>query len=187
MTNRIFIGGFLEPDLFGKQYFDMRRDFEMISGGKWVPLSNLHFTMQILGDVETEKIPQITTILKNYLCVHFGDLYIKGIGFFPHHRAPKILYARIHSPSGILNELHSEIEERLEPLGFKKEDRPFSPHITLKRVKDAEIYKIPAFLQKYAEIDFGIKPIFTLSLIESTLSREGSFYKAIHLPDSDFV
>jgi len=187
MKHRIFIGGFVEADYFGKEYYRMRYDFDMISGGKWVPLPNLHFTMKFLGDVDVSQLPGMSDVLKNYLCVHFDDIFINGIGFFPHHRAPRILYARVHNPSGILYQIRSEIENLLEPLGFKKEERSFIPHITLNRVQDAETSRTPLFLQKYAEIDFGIKPTYTISLIESMLTREGSIYKAIPLPDSDFV
>ena len=70
-----------------------------------------------------------------------------------------------------------ELEDLLAPLGFEKEKRAFSAHLTVARVRSPRgIEKLAPVLEKYKNADFGALPVAEIKLKRSVLSREGPTY-----------
>src|SRR5262249_20247916 len=96
----------------------------------------IHLTLKFLGDVPLLKITSVCSAVEN--AVHSEQVFpveVSGTGCFPSAQNPKILWVGVACPSGKLKQLQTRIEKSLEAIGFAKEGRLFSPHLTLGRVK----------------------------------------------------
>ncbi|MBI4697762.1 MAG: RNA 2',3'-cyclic phosphodiesterase [Nitrospirae bacterium] len=102
---------------------------------RWVKPENIHLTLKFLGDVEEKNTEKITEILKD-ICRRFKPfaLEIKGMGVFPHPRSPRVLWTGMDI-SDTLENLQKEIEDAMTSLGFEREDRRFTAHLTLGRFR----------------------------------------------------
>ncbi len=102
----------------------------------WVHLENLHITLKFLGNIDSGNITPINKTLSK-LAENFKafELRIKGIGAIPNPSYPRVVIAGLAGENKTLNKLAAVIESALEPLGIKREERLFLPHLTLGRVK----------------------------------------------------
>lgn len=103
---------------------------------KWVRPEAMHLTVKFLGDVRGDLIPAIEDELKRVL-THQSAMHMQvtGLGAFPGLNKPRVIWAGLKDTSGRLAPLAADVEKALEPLGFEAEKRPFSPHLTLGRVR----------------------------------------------------
>jgi 2'-5' RNA ligase len=156
-------------------------------GIRWVRPENLHLTLKFLGEVSEERIPEIEKALNKVAAQleHF-TLRIKGTGTFPEKKRPRVVWAGVES-SGQLFQLQKAIEKALSELGFKEEEREFTGHITLGRVKgspDQLVAKvtvqglIPGLL-RFKEKEFGIINVREFVLMKSELRPDGARYERI--------
>ncbi len=179
-TKRLFIGTFIESKPLKSKYSKIKKEFGGILPGRWIKPENFHITFKFLGNVPEEEIPEIQDKLKEYLDkLQNAQFELRGLGVFPNAEHPKVLYIKVIDNDGILKKLQKFTEEKMEQLGFKKENRPFIPHITLKRIKSADVEKLKQKLEKYKEVSFGKQSIVELNLIESITNPKGAIYKKI--------
>jgi len=110
---------------------------------RWIPANNIHLTLQFLGDIPTDNIPGIRTVLETVAndCPRF-DLNLGGIGAFPSIKRPRVIWVGVEAPR-YLYKLQSQIESGLEKAGILPDDhrdersrgsKKFSPHLTVGRV-----------------------------------------------------
>jgi len=147
---------------------------------KWVEENNLHLTLKFLGDTSPVQIDQVISVLHetalNFAALQFD---LNGVGFFNRNRQPKVLFVNIESDQ-ILRQLATEIDMKLSKLGFDKEQREFSPHLTLGRIK--HLKNKPLFFKTMEEYknDF-IQQVKISEIIyyQSILKPGGAEYKPI--------
>jgi RNA 2',3'-cyclic 3'-phosphodiesterase len=149
---------------------------------KWVKPCNIHLTLKFLGDADKDKIQRIISALKEALktCARF-DISIAGTGAFPGLSYPKIIWAGISEGKSQCILLQKAVEPRLKGLGFDKKALPFSPHLTLGRVRSGKNIKELINTLK-TEKDFGIKakiPVNKITLFSSTLTPKGPIYESL--------
>src|SRR5262249_23473227 len=100
---------------------------------------------------------------------------VRGLGFFPGNRSPRVLWAGLQAPT--MEGLSEKIDTRMERFGFEKEKRAFRPHITLARARhtrlDAALVKAAA---DFEDDDFGSFSVDRCFLYQSTLKASGSTY-----------
>ncbi len=149
--------------------------------GSFPKRENYHITLKFLGEVEKDKLEDIKIALKEAV-KGFSPFVvsIEGMGVFPAFKRPKVVWAGVKERGNLLERIFFRIEEELEKLGFKKEDKKFSPHITLTRVKwaaDAEKRRIFELCSK--EHFIGDLKVEKIALYESTLHPEGAIYKRL--------
>ena len=104
---------------------------------KWVEKNNLHLTMKFLGDMSLEQRELIKSGLKG-IASQYSPFIIKlssNIGIFPTYKMPRIIWVGIKEGVNQLEELYNSIENDLSNKGFSREDKYFSGHITIGRVK----------------------------------------------------
>ena len=147
---------------------------------RWVPAHNMHLTLKFLGEVANSHMDFIKSMLNQLSETHSGfDLQISGIGSFPNLKKPRVIWVGIHAPAG-LTQLQRSIEERSVRLGYEKEERSFSPHLTLGRVRQKltaqETQKISNTLSTIQLGKIGIARVNSLHLYQSDLNSEGSIY-----------
>ena len=100
----------------------------------WSPLDNLHVTTKFIGEWPEARLNDLHQALDGLPARRPFEVEVKELGWFPHDRAPRVLWVGIQGGAE-LTELASQTEEQLLALGIKKEDRQFSPHLTVGRMK----------------------------------------------------
>ncbi len=179
---RAFIALELPPPLqraIEKQTFRLRQATgdEAI---RWIPAHNLHLTLKFLGNIATSHLDFLKQMLVQAANLHSPfDLQIGGIGSFPNSKLPRVLWVGIHAPPE-LAALQKTIEAGAVRLGYERDDRPFSPHLTLGRVRQridaASLRKIRAALEGIQIGSIGAARIDSVHLFRSELRHEGSVY-----------
>ena len=135
----------------------------------------MHITLKFLGEVSDSQIQKITASLDDISAAPY-TLHSSGISTFG--RPPRVIKAEVHD-GGATAALAADVELRLAKLGFPREDKPFSPHITLARVKEYS----PALQPKIAAIkerDFGTCEISSVLLKKSVLTPSGPIYTTLY-------
>jgi len=177
---RIFIAIKVEP---GEALFKVVSSLKsgLINEGiSWTRLDNIHITLAFLGDTEENMIKVISSKLKES-CVGTGifELNIRGIGVFKNLSDPRVIWTGIE-PSEKLTLLNTSIIYGLDESGFKIENRPFKPHLTLGRIK--YLNDKPALIRlmdKYHDAEIQRVPVNEVIIYESILKPTGPIYKPI--------
>lgn len=149
---------------------------------KWVEPENLHVTINFLGEVDDRDLHGIcralTAVAKKEAPFR---LAIAGVGAFPTPRRPKVLWAGITEGGDSLARIHDVSEPRLLELGvYRREERGYTPHLTLGRVKDeADGQLLAPELARHANWAGGSVEVEEILLFSSDHRREGPLYSVI--------
>ncbi|NOH03856.1 MAG: RNA 2',3'-cyclic phosphodiesterase [Chloroflexi bacterium] len=179
---RAFIAIDLPPPIqesVEKQTAALRRT---LGGGlvRWVPAHNMHLTLKFIGNVAASHVDFLKQMLVQSADSHTPfDLQVGGIGSFPNSKRPRVIWVGIHAPAE-LTSLQTNIEKGALRLGYEKEERPFSPHLTLGRVRQnldaADVQKIRSALESTQIGRIGAARIDAVHLYQSDLRSDGSVY-----------
>ncbi len=149
-------------------------------GVKWVAPEKIHITLKFLGEVKEDRIPAVQEKLVP-VCAErdIFSIAIKGAGAFPNFKYPNVLWIGIDE-SEELKRLYEDIEDVLSKLGFEKENRKFSPHLTIGRVKDRRgIEPVIKELYTFKDMFFGSMEVKEVLLMRSILKPAGAEYSKI--------
>lgn len=103
----------------------------------WARQEGLHVTLKFLGDVAADKIEKVGQVVEQAVAgLQPFTISVSGTGGFPNLKRPRVFWVGIQEASGSLATLQSRIDDGLAGLGFPREERGFTPHLTLGRVKD---------------------------------------------------
>ncbi len=148
---------------------------------KWVEPENLHITLKFLGEVSEEKLPGI--IEKTRLAasgISRFRVHLWGLGCFPHPKSPRVVWVGVSEGKEELKNLSERIEENVSYLGFAKEKRAFSSHLTIGRVRTPRGRgKLARKIEDGQKRDVGEFPVDKVLVMESQLSSRGPTYKII--------
>ncbi len=131
---RLFTG----IDLPGEVVHNLERLVEQLRATariKWSPPANLHITTRFIGEWPEERLPELKAALASLPGHPAIPITVSKLGFFPNPHSPRVFWAGVQA-SGDLALLASETDRALQPLGLEPEGRPFSPHLTLARIKE---------------------------------------------------
>ncbi len=142
---------------------------------KWVTPKNIHLTLKFLGEVDIAFLNSIKEELANIKHSSFS-LELVGLGGFPSLTNPKVLWIGIEGNLLLLTGLVRLIEDSMANIGFKREGRPYSPHLTTARLKKNIPNKLYHFLYNNRDMSFGRINISYFSLMESRLTYKGADY-----------
>jgi 2'-5' RNA ligase len=148
---------------------------------RWTSLATMHLTLKFFGSISEESLEKIGEVMLSIgrLCIPF-QIEIGGVGAFPSLDRPRVIWVGARE-AHFLVALQSALEEELQKIGIPREDRPYSPHLTLGRSRG----RIPAgreILEKYRNIVCGTMLVEKVILFESRLYPAGS----VHLPLKTF-
>jgi RNA 2',3'-cyclic 3'-phosphodiesterase len=112
----------------------LRREGARVS---WVAPTNLHLTLVFLGDVDSARVQSISAALEKAVegTAPFA-IQMRGAGAFPSSQRPRVLWVGVSGAVSELRSVHSRITNELAQIGLRGDANPFSPHLTLGRVKD---------------------------------------------------
>jgi 2'-5' RNA ligase len=150
-------------------------------GGDLKPVEreNIHLTLKFLGNVSSAKLDEIRSALAQVTFPPFS-LEIKGAGAFPNLKHMNVIWVGIEEGWSQVELIFEQTEKLLHQLGFSRETRPFSPHITVARVKSGRKRdEIAAFLGHLTEESFGFFPVESVRLKQSVLSPSGPKYSTL--------
>jgi len=147
---------------------------------RWVPTQNMHLTLKFIGDISTSHVEFLKQLIAHEAASHMQfELQIGGLGSFPTSRQPRILWAGLHAPAELVS-LQKSIETGASRLGYEKEERDFSPHLTLGRVRQnlnpAELQNIRTALNTIQLGNIGSARVDSIHLFKSDLHPSGPIY-----------
>lgn len=158
---------------------NLRRE---VRGVRWVKPVNLHLTLKFLGSVGQERHPELCRVLDGIATDHRRfSLTFRGAGVFPPKGRPRVVWIGITSGSGEMASLQADVDVRLEALGFPSERRPFTPHLTIGRVKDLrDPSALTEALGDVKEVEWGESVVDGVQLVRSDLFPTGPRYSILH-------
>jgi RNA 2',3'-cyclic 3'-phosphodiesterase len=187
---RIFIGIDLNPEVRGRimRFLEGVRGFA--SDARWARPESLHITLKFVGEQTPEQVEAITARLRRVEGSAF-EIRCGGFGFFPTAKAPRVFWIGIQAGPQ-LAALAENVDRATAELGVSREDRPYSPHLTLARGGSGRRSGSPKWqpgdgpnasfavlrkrLDALGEVDFGTMTSDEFVLYQSQLSPGGSKY-----------
>ena len=150
---------------------------------QWVRVESIHLTLKFLGDIEEDGVADLLHALEKV-----GHEYepfsveVKGFGVFPTLHAPRVLWVGLAGRTDRLVRLAESLKAALMPLGFHVEPKPYSPHLTLARVKEQSRTIGNALADSGVMRDVtsrGTMPIRAMALMKSERTPSGSVYSRL--------
>lgn len=165
-----------------KETSNFRREIDSLV--RWVAPENMHLTLKFLGDVSPSNMEFLMQMLRTEANnVDCFTIHLTGLGSFPSLKRPRVIYIGIHAPAG-LEALHRGIESASSRLGYESEERPFSPHLTLGRVKQhstvLDQQKIRRCIEGTQVDVLGTARVDSVHLYKSELKPSGSVYTRLY-------
>jgi 2'-5' RNA ligase len=147
---------------------------------RWVPTQNMHLTLKFLGDTSTSYLDFLKQMLVREAGAHPQlDLQLGGLGSFPTRRNPRLMWIGIHAPQD-LAALQRSIEAGASRLGYKPEEKAFSPHLTIGRARQdaspSDLQQIRTALDEIQLGNIGTARVDSIHLFKSDLQPGGSIY-----------
>ncbi|HSL23267.1 MAG TPA: RNA 2',3'-cyclic phosphodiesterase [Vicinamibacterales bacterium] len=148
---------------------------------KWVEPENLHVTLRFIGEVDDGRAARLLDIVAAPLDAGAFGLRVGGAGCFPEHGAPRVLWAGVQEGADRARAVFDTLDRRLAPLRLERELRPYTPHLTLGRVREIERAVGTRLREWLAEAppDLGALQVDGLTLYRSQLSAKGPRYEAL--------
>ena len=151
---------------------------------KWANPSGIHLTLKFLGNIDAGDIDKITGAIRES-CRGYKKftLELAELGVFPNYKRPRGIWLGVGGQMDILLKLQRQIDDKLELIGFPREKRPFSPHITLGRVRDSitsnEQEQYGGVIQNKKYNERHIISVSSVNLMRSQLQPTGAIYSEI--------
>jgi len=144
-----------------------------VPGARWMTDNQLHLTLRFIGEVDGNVAHDIDDALSGIRAPSF-KMEIAGVGEFGGRNA-RALWAGIRA-NGALTHLQKKVETALQRIGLPPDERKFSPHVTLARLKVPPREKLMQFLTHHALFASGPFPVDRFTLFSSHLGSGGSVY-----------
>jgi RNA 2',3'-cyclic 3'-phosphodiesterase len=151
---------------------------------KWVDVEGIHLTLKFLGNIHSKQVAEITRALGEATKGNSPfSLEISNLGAFPNLKQPRVFWVGIRGDVERLLELHQSVDFALSSLGFTLEERPFTPHLTLARVKQlASPEQRRSFGELVVSSSFKgnhIAHVHSILLMRSQLTPAGAIYSCL--------
>jgi 2'-5' RNA ligase len=142
----------------------------------WVPADRLHLTVRFIGEVDETRAAGVHNALEPPLAVAPFDLTLTGAGAFPKGGAPRVLWVGVANGRDELVAAERDVSARLARLGIPEEERAYSPHLTLARVREPAGLRSARLLEGLTERALGTVRVDAITLFQSKLSPKGPAY-----------
>ncbi len=179
--NRLFLAAELGIPLIERLVLTQHQITQQASGDadqlRIVAPENLHLTLQFLGETKVEVSERIQERLHKFTQGLFPfEVVARGIGAFPDHQDPRIIWAGFEEKSAeLIGLIQKNVEKELEQLGISPDHREYHPHITLARCR-GPITGLTQNLQNLSNLELGGAYVRDLVLFESELTSTGPRY-----------
>jgi 2'-5' RNA ligase len=176
---RIFIALDIPADIRTRMLEYAERARRLAPEARWARPEGLHVTLKFIGEVSDAKVPEIKSALAAVKAAPFAVKF-ENVGFFPSPKSPRVFWIGVEGGSA-LGELAAAIDNATHAHGVAKEDRAYSPHLTLARAGSGpgtlhQLRPLASLLQAEAAPQFGTMTAREFFLYQSQPQRGGSKY-----------
>ncbi len=171
---RLFTGLDLPPGLVGRLENLLRR-LKPAAAISWSPPANLHVTTKFIGEWPEGRLAELKAALGQLPARDPIQVAVRRVGFYPNPHSPRIFWCGIEAPG--LDRLAADTDDATSALGVSREQRAFSPHLTLARIKDRiDMQPLREAIAALDSLEFGSFEARSWFLYQSTLKPGGSVY-----------
>lgn len=147
---------------------------------KWVKPENIHLTLKFLGESRPDELDRLSAEIRPIASAARPiELRIHGLGAFPNFKRPRVIWIGVQAPPS-LTRLQQALEDAAEKIGYPREERTFSPHLTLGRVNreasPAELVRLGETIAQKPVGTLGSMTVSHLILFRSVLKPAGAVY-----------
>jgi len=192
---RVFVGLDIDDEIRGRMEEFIREVRGLAPDVRWVTPESLHVTLKFVGEKPDGVVKEIEKTLGSIAAEAF-EVSFRGCGFFPTAKAARVFWVGIETDAR-LAQLADKVEEKLAGIGIPKEERAFSPHLTLARGGarigsgsgapgrrsgdrvNQRFAKLQERLNEQATLEFGTMAAREFFLYRSQLSPKGARYTKI--------
>jgi 2'-5' RNA ligase len=151
---------------------------------RWIPEQNIHLTLKFLGETAPTSLEQIGAALQSGIPQYKAfNVELQGLGAFPSVKRARVLWIGLVAPVELAS-LQHELDVATSRLGYVSEEREFSPHLTVGRVRQnastADLQRIREALEGTSVGHVGTLPVGAVHLYKSELLPSGSVYSKLH-------
>ncbi len=148
---------------------------QKIPGVRWVKPEGQHITLYFFGEVPDTRVEEIKNVLRQ--CGPYDRIMasLKTVDAFPDKRRPRVVVATLDEGVDIICSIYHDIVNRLTALGYQKEKRGYTPHITFGRMKQPA----PILERDIVRLEYPRFAIDRIVLFKSILGREGATYEPL--------
>jgi len=140
----------------------------------------LHLTLRFLGEIPQTTVDRVKGVLDSAKFTQFQAEF-KGLGAFPNLNRINVVWVGITQGHEQLNEIFHQIEPKLRQIGLPPDNKGFSPHLTIARVRTGvNKAALAEYVSSMSEQEFGTMPVTAVRLKKSTLTPKGPIYTTIH-------
>jgi 2'-5' RNA ligase len=149
----------------------------------WARPEGIHLTLKFLGEVGEDGAARVGAVVgKAMQGISSFSVHVRGVSCFPSASSPRVLWAGVEEPSGKLKELQQCVDHATERLDFPSENRKFTPHLTLARIRS--LRRSEELIRRMNEnrgIELGPFEVREVQLIQSILRPEGAEYQTLQV------
>lgn len=148
---------------------------------RWVKPAAIHLTLAFLDDTDEREVPRVLEAMAAAAigCPGFS-FAMRGVAAFPNEKNPRVIWIGIEEPTGTLANYAAKLRTLLSAAGFPVEDRPFSPHITIGRVRERGGPGCGHVLSLFRDETAGVIHVREICLIRSELTPAGPIHTVLH-------
>ena len=165
----------------GNLQAELRKEADPGKGSvKWVEPKNIHLTLKFLGEVRDSEIVEICNITKDVADRHSRfQIELGGVGSFG-GRSARVVWVGATKGVELLEKIQQELETKLEEKGWPRENKRFSAHLTLCRIKNVKAgFRMAELAEQYKDYEIGTVNVDSINVYQSQLTRQGPIYTVL--------
>lgn len=140
----------------------------------------MHLTLRFLGEIPQATVDRVKEAMDGLRFQPF-EVEFSGLGAFPNLKRINVVWVGITRGEEQLNEIFHQLEPKLRQIGLPPDNKGFSPHMTIARVKSGlNRGALAEYVESMREQEFGKMPVKAVRLKKSTLTPKGPIYTTIH-------
>ncbi len=179
--HRIFVAVELEPTLH-QAVVELQHDLEAAGARiRWIKPGQLHFTLRFLGEITPAQVALVKVATREATSgIGPFTIVLKQLGAFPSFQRPQVVWVGVEDGAAEMEALAARLEARLAHHRFPPEERPFKPHLTLARIRDARQWgDVVRALTQFRDIAVGSQQVRAVTVMESQLTPGGPVYARV--------
>jgi 2'-5' RNA ligase len=147
---------------------------------KWVEPENIHLTLKFLGEIKDEQAAEVCDITKQVAEAYQNfTIDIESVGSFG-GRSAKVVWVGVTKGAEELLILQKDLENQLSQAGYPPEEREFSAHLTVCRVKNLKAgFKLAEVVGQFAKLKLGSVAANAIHVYQSQLTPAGPVYNLL--------
>ena len=151
---------------------------EGLAHARWTSPDQFHLSLRFIGDVTDDQLHAVTEALTEVRVAPF-PLGVEGTGRLPPRGQPNIVWAGVGRGHPLLHQLRQQVDDRLLTTGVPFELRPFVPHFTLGRTREASPATVAQWLKRHRDFVGPVWRVEDFHLMASLLTPSGALHRIL--------